>query len=235
MMGGISIKKGLCFLIISLSCLLICSCNKGVKEEYPCIDWNSTELNETMINYHNTDSCGFTQGKYFEAKLLECYKIKHDQSTFYYYNLVIAPRTIMPIANIKVAMNPAPLLADYFSKFKGNMGMGSDNDWGAEFKPMKSISELIAIQYKMMWNNKGDDKQTASGIKPEAFDTAMTEITIEIRLNNNTYKDTLILKLDDKLISIDNPDNPLIAQNQNIQDLLINNKVNSSRGSFWIK
>ena len=188
---------------------------------YPELSPENPDINRNMKDYYDAEAVAFVEGEYFEAKLLQCVKLKANDTTYYYYRVVIAPRTTMPLLFLNMFFLPPPELSDYFlvdHPFASNeMMKGSTLDFPS-YHPMIAVDTLWPIEYHFTWSNYGDVVQQEVGITEEVFDGLMQTLRIEVHFSGKT--ETLLLPVDLPFTTITSVDDPLVKNNRVLQAVM---------------
>ena len=167
---------------VSLLCAVAISCHVQYRE----LSVSNPAISQNLKDYYGAKSIAFAQGKFFEAKLLQCVKVKAHECTYYHYWVVVAPKTEMPLYSLNIFFLPPPKLSSYFlddhPKASNEMMKGSVPDLNA-YPPMKGVAKLWPIEYQFTWSNYGDDAQKAACISTESFDEQMRTLSIQVQYN----------------------------------------------------
>jgi len=193
------------------------SCGKA----YPALSPAHPRLNQNMKDYYAAKEIAFAKGDHFEAKLLQCVKVKAFRKTYYHYWVVVAPRTEMPLTSFNMCFLPPPKLSRYFlfdHPFASNeMMKGSTPDLQA-YIAMESVDRIWPIECRFTWTNYGDDMRQAAGITEESFDDWMRTLSIEVQFNGD--KESLSLSANLPLSEITGTEDPLAKDNDFLQAIL---------------
>jgi hypothetical protein len=207
-MGEMAVVKR--FFIIFIVIVVIASCAACAKA-YGLLSPGHPEINQNMKDYYAAEAIATAQGEFFEAKLLQCIKIKAANATLYHYRVVIAPRTERPLRKLNAWFLPPPALSQYFVKdyshthqpyhnllMKGFPKNRSSNF--EPFEPMRSVGALWPIEYEFTWSNYDNEIQVEEGIADEAFDDAMRTLSFEVHFNGRI--EVLSLSIDLPFIEV---------------------------------
>ncbi len=100
----------LALLLTVLLCVVPISCRAQYRE----LSLSHPAISQNMKDYYRVKSIAVAQGKFFEAKLLQCVKIKAHERTYYHYWVIVAPKTEMSLYSFNVFFMPPSGLFKYF-------------------------------------------------------------------------------------------------------------------------
>jgi hypothetical protein len=208
-------------LVLLLSIVSLCSLGLACRTVYPQLSSKDPRINQNMNDYYAADAIATVQGNCFEAKMLQCVKLKTHGYTFYHYRVVIAPRTEMPLQSLNIFFLPPKALSKYFLVdhpwASNEMMKGSVPDLEA-YGAMNSVDKLWPIEYRFTWTNYGDEAQQAAGITNDAFDEQMRTLRIEVNYNGRT--ESLSLSTGLPFIEVSSLGDPLVKDSWFLQAIL---------------
>jgi len=209
------IKLVLALMLIPLSSVQM-ACGTAYSELSP----EDPRINQGMKDYYEAKAIAFAQGKYFEAKLLQCVKLKVHNTTYYHYGVIIAPRSGMPLYSFSMIFLPPPELLKYFT---GGVEM-------PPFDPMESVEKLWPIENRFTWTNYGDEVQQKAGISGEVFDEQMRTLRMEVHFNDKT--ETLSLSIELPFTEVSGINDPLVQNNRFLQAIYEKNLCYAHQGGY---
>lgn len=230
------------FLLIGLIGLLFLysGCSGPQAGEYAILEPNDSDLHVTMKNYYAADCLAQTGGEFFQAKLLQGAKIptfntEGEPTTDYFYHIIIAPRTEMPLYEVGFRMLPGKLAQDYFSnKLNEDINSGSSSDlrWDKMINPMSTKSEFVCFDFYISWNNLGNAYFESSQIQLSSFDQAMSQITIMIQYND-FHCETLELSIQPKIHEVSSLEDPIAKKDRIVSSFLKGKPFGKVRKYFY--
>jgi hypothetical protein len=217
--------------IIFIIIATIASCAVCTKA-YELLSPDHPEINQNMKDYYAAEAIATAQGEFFEAKLLQCIKLKAFDTTYYHYWVVIAPRTDLPLNLLNVSFLPPPTLSQYFLKdyphASNELMQGSTPNLNP-YDAMRSVDKLWPIEYRFTWTNYGDDLQQTAGIADEVFDEQMRTLRLEVQFNGRI--EALTLTPDAFAVVVDESD-PFAADDAFLQAVLHEGVCLAGRNPF---
>lgn len=166
-------------------------CSPQVPEE-PRLDPGDPALHVTMRNFFQADALEHVVGERFQAKLLQCAKIADRTvegypATSYYYHIVVAPTTELPIENIHVALFPETTTYFFWGKDHRNNSdpfVDYGPGWCDMISPMTKKEELVCLDFYTNWLTPDSNIENSS-LTPEELDQGMGAISVYIRYNGS--------------------------------------------------
>jgi hypothetical protein len=208
---------------------LLAACGKFYSKLSP----SHPRINQNMKDYYEVKSISSAQGQDFEAKLLQCVKLKSHNTTYYHYRVVVAPRTEMPLQSFNVFFLPPQGLAQYFlidHPFASNeMMKGSVPDL-SPYSAMDTVEKLWPIEFRFTWTNYGDEIQRAADITNDAFDEQMRTLRVEVHFNGKI--ELMQLSMDLPFLEIASINDPQVEDNAFLQAIFKENLTFSQRKPY---
>jgi len=180
---------------IIIVCILICvglsSCSS--KKSYPLLA--AADYSESLKDYYDSDSLQTIEQSFFEIKLTKLYAINKDNITFYFYELLLAPKLKYEYSEISIEVTPDygvnPLLNDFFEDKSGIAWKIYD------VRPSKILSGLKNIDYDAQVGNEygslilqaylvdgGTAELNAFGLSPEIAQNAIEQMIVTVKMDS---------------------------------------------------
>lgn len=152
-----------------------------------------SNYSQSMLDFKNASKIEYIQKSYFEVKLISVYILEKNDMRFYFYDLLIAPRTTEEIDIISILLEPDyqvnPLLGKYFSKENNLL-------WQTySVKPKSAVfNSLWNINYKELYPNDfgaikvqsflcdgGDESLLNAGLSEEVLRVSLQQLVVTVK------------------------------------------------------
>jgi len=180
---------------IIIVCILICfglsSCSS--KKSYPLLA--VADYSQSLKDYYDSDSLQKIEQSFFEIKLTKLYAINKDNITFYFYELLQAPKLKYEYSKISIEVTPDygvnPQLKNFFEDKSGIAWKIYD------VRPSTILSGLKNISYDGQVGNEygslvlqaylvdgGTTELNAFGLSTEIAQKAIEQMIITIKMGS---------------------------------------------------
>lgn len=188
--------------LLSLMLIVMCACQD--QKETKLSNVNENELSDSMRNFTSIDSLDYNEENCFQAKLLEVNRIDSAKTNtvYYYYNILVAPRTLAVKQIRSITFKPETELLTYYDENKQGSLSGL-TEWNYIFKEVEypyieEVQDYTAYQYDFVFSNLNNEIQKKENISDDELNEFMKHITIEI-IYNDILKETLHLTANEVL------------------------------------
>ena len=221
------------FLLFCIACLsLLCACGSKPAANPPnLLRADDARLGESMQWFFQTAGIASFEGEFFAAKLLACKRIVIDDIDYYYYDIIVAPRTDLPLGKVVIQLYPTGTAKAYYQSLGSVQAwMGDQGDTYAS-APMEAVDKFCAFQLIFLWDNVNNSVFSQTCGDFPSFDTAMKSIDLSVKYADKEEALSLTLDGDIELLATEDARfiaNPIMAK-------LLDHTVQGYRGIFHMR
>lgn len=141
------------------------------------------KLSESMNTFTSSENLAFKERNHFQAKILEISRMNNSKTAFFYYKIILAPRTTSVKKINSVTFMPVDKIVSYFKEKSASAVSLKEANYiftQVNYPELHGIEDYTAYEYDFILTNINNDFQNKKAIPNHQLDDYMRNITIEI-------------------------------------------------------